>query len=134
MKSIEDIEKMSLEELEALSEDSSVEIPEGFDERLEDMIVAAGTIKEDAEKPARTSRRWFFVPAAAAIAAVAIGLNLYDLYKTPADTFSSPEEAYAQVEQAFRMIGGKTERSISVTSEAMEKMNKTTEIINRIKY
>lgn len=132
MRSIEDIEKMSLEELEALSDDSSVDLPEGFDERLEGMILAAEALKEDTAEPSRTNRRWFFVPAAAAIAAIAIGLNLYNLNKTPADTFSSPEEAYAQVEQAFRMIGGKMDRSRAVAGEAMEKMNRTTEIINRI--
>ena len=133
MKNIEDIEKMSLEELEALSDESSVEIPEGFDERLKGMILAAEALKEDAAEPSRTNRRWFFAPVAAAIAAIAVGLNLYDTYKTPEDTCSTPEEAYAQVEQAFMMIGGKMDRSRAVTSAAMEKMNRSTEIINRIR-
>ncbi len=69
------------------------------------------------------------VVAAAAVIAVAVGLGLHRSSAAPVDTFSSPEEAYAQVERTFAMIGSKVGKGKSIADAAIPKMQKTSKFI-----
>ncbi len=148
MKTIEDIERLTPEELEKMAGDESVEIPASLLQGIENRILAFEMTRAGKDESAGRgdpgqknagnrpgSRRWgrfAFIPAAAAaVAAVIIGLNFFDSPRTPADTFSTPEEAYAQVEKTFALIGGKVGRGKSIADAAVPQMHKTCEILNR---
>ncbi len=137
MKTIEDIEKLTPEDLERMADDETVAVPENLEQGIENRILAFEMARnvEAEEAGDRTQknvwRRWAFIPAAAAaVAAVIVGLNFYDSSRTPAETFSTPEEAYAQVEKTFAMIGSKVGKGKSIADAAVPKMHKTHEILN----
>lgn len=148
MKRIEDAEKLTLEELERIADDRSVTVPEHLGEKIENRILAAEILRQEdldtdvrpfekskstLRRPAMTFRRSIVAisAVAAAIAAVAIGLNLHSRSITPVDTFDSPEEAYAQVEKTFAMIGSKVSKGMEIADAALPKMKKTSEILNQ---
>lgn len=131
MKRIEDIEKLTLEDLERLSDDESVAVPESLGKGIENRILASEILRHDSPRP--SMRLWKrIVPvfaAAAVIAVVAIGLGLHRSSVTPVDTFDSPEKAYAQVERTFAMIGSKVGKGKSIADAALPHMQKTSKLI-----
>lgn len=174
-KVIEDIEKMSIDELEALSDDRSIPVPEGLPEKIENLIIASalasenGTkitrkidkavsgpatvlsnvLSDDSDEKEQTAddvqsmrssgrgtkinwKRLVWIPAvAASMAAVAIAISVrtYSLSRPPKDSFTTPEEAYAQVELAFAMISDKTNKAVYMSDAAFPEMNKTSKIL-----
>ncbi len=179
MKTVEDIEKLTPEDLEKMAGDESIAVPENLGRDIENRILAFemtrrsrnGSIgtehagdrtsdraatepcdarqkhndagqKNNGEKrssvPVRGWRLFAFIPAAAAVvAAVIVGMNFYssshsttETCGTLADTFSTPEEAYAQVEKTFALIGGKVGRGKSIADAAVPRMHRTHEILN----
>lgn len=151
MKRTEDIEKLTLEDLERMADDESVAVPEHLGEKIENRILASEILRKELPETAPgepsttrsgsdalnsrrpTVRLWkrlaVISAVAAAVAAVAIGLNLHRSSITPADTFDSPEEAYAQVERTFAMIGSKVSKGKSIADAALPKMQKTSKLI-----
>ena len=148
MKSTEDIEKLTLEDLERMADDESVAVPERLGENIENRILASEVLRRETARgesltagdealnseKRRSSvalrKRLVVIPAvAAAVAAVVIGLNLHRASAAPADTFDSPEEAYAQVERTFAMIGSKVSKGKSIADAALPKMQKTSKFI-----
>lgn len=149
MKTPADIEKLTLAELEKMADDTSVAVPETLERKVTDAVLAAEVLGETAQRnpeeggrmsgevERRTSGRnsdrtsvkkvLMLVPAAAAaiVAAVATGFNVYNSYRTPADTFSTPEEALACLEQTFSMIGSKTDKSLEVAERVRPRLEKT---------
>ena len=123
MKTPADIEKLTMEELERMADDTSVEVPESLERKVTDAVLAADAL---GERPS-VKKVLMLVPAAAAaiVAAVAIGFNVHNLYRTPADTFSTPEEALACLEQTFSMIEEKTDKSLEVAERVNPKLEKT---------
>lgn len=156
MKMTEDIEKLTLADLERIADDESIAVPEHLGERIENRILASEILRSDSPEMANdepraasgnygatasgNSRRpsvriWKrIVPVfvAAAVAAVVIGLNLHHASVTPADTFSSPEEAYAQVERTFAMIGSKVGKGKSIADAALPHMQKASRLIGNV--
>ena len=174
-KSIEDIEKMSIDDLEALSSDRSIPVPEDLSEKIENFIIASALASENGTKITRkidktasgpatelsnvlsndsdekeqaaddvqsklssgrgTKINWkrlAWIPAvAASVAAVAIAISIrtYSLSRPPKDSFTTPEEAYAQVELAFAMISDKTSKAVYMSDAAFPEMNKTSKIL-----
>ena len=148
MKSTEDIEKLTLEDLERMADDESVAVPERLGENIENRILASEVLRTESARgesltagdealnsekrrsPVVLWKRLAVIPAvAAAVAAVVIGLNLHRASAAPADTFDSPEEAYAQVERTFAMIGSKVSKGKSIADAALPKMQKTSKFI-----
>ena len=128
MKTIEDIEKLTDEQLSQIAEDSSVKVPESLAESLEALVGAAALTEEE---PRRKSA---FIPwaIAAAVAAV-LGTGIFlNVPRRPKDTFSDPYLAYAQVEEAFRTISDKMNAGLQLASEAGEAASKPFEIIDKI--
>lgn len=141
MKTPADIEKLTLAELEKMADDTSVAVPESLERKVTDAVLAAEVLGETAQRNPEEGGRMsgeverrtsvkkvlMLVPAAAAaiVAAVAIGFNVYDSYRTPADTFSTPEEALACLEQTFSMIGSKTDKSLEVAERVRPRLEKT---------
>ena len=95
MKSIKEIENMSLEQLEAVSMNEDIAVPEGFATRLENSL-------EGRKGKVKVVR---FVAAAASVAVLAgIGFGIAKWQDEPKDTYNDPYLAYAELERAFEMI------------------------------
>lgn len=104
---IEDLERLSVEELEAIADASGAKAPADTRRRLKATIrkAAAG---EGNPHPVRQIR-WplYAVAAAAACALVAVWVP-----SEPKDTFSSPELAYAELEKTFEAISSKVQEPV----------------------
>lgn len=110
MKKIEDIEKLSAEDLRRIGADESIPLPEDLQVRL--------------PRPAAV-RYW----SIAAAAAVMVGIAGWSLSRPaePRDTFDDPYLAYAAVEQAL----AKTSARVHA---AGEKIQETEKLIDQLIY
>lgn len=129
MKRIEDIINKDYEELVEASRE--VDVPEGLEERLSAAIAAHEATRVEPKIKDRRLIRWlpYSAAAAAAVAAVVIGLNMAN---RPKDTFDDPYLAYAQVEAAFRTISDKMSIGVDYAVEARELSEKPASIMNKI--
>ena len=109
MKSIKDIEKMSMADWDRIGADENIPVPEDLQVRL----------------PRR--RTAVFWSAAASVAVVA-GIGLTALLHTPEpeDTFTDPYLAYAAVEQAFSRMGETVSKSAEILAEKENEIDKVT--------
>ena len=130
MKRIEDIERMSLEELESVSDERDVKVPGILESRISGLVEAACVIEDiRSAKPAA----WKRTALAGGIAAAA-GLALvigFGLPQQPRDTFDDPMAAYAELEKTFAYISDKMDRGLELASEAGFVIEKTTEVFNK---
>ena len=85
MKNIDEITRLSADDIEQIGQDVSVQVPEDFRVRL----------------PRRSRAVW----AVAASVAILLGVGIWALPKPPKDTFDDPYLAYAAVEQALGRVG-----------------------------
>lgn len=134
MKRIEDIEKMSIEQLEVESQKSPVQMPEAAKERLANAIAIQREIEsEQVEKRTRNKlyRKYWAMPIAAAVCAALLMVGYR--YRTPEDTFTDPKQAYAEVEKVFALIGDKAATSMTMAQKNMEMLDKTTETLSKVK-
>ena len=110
MKSIQEISKLSADDLQRIGADESIPIPQDLNVRL----------------PQRKAVRTWSIAAAAA---VVIGLGLFGMNWTsqPKDTFDDPYLAYAAVEQALMKVSGNI-------NTAAGKVAESEVIINKVNY
>ena len=119
MKSIDEISRLSAEDLERISLDESIPVPEELSGKVQEAVHAAG---------AQTNRRRWVLPAgiAAAVAVlVAVGLTL-TRNPEPKDTFDDPYLAYAEVEKVFAKISGTVAYGAEKVSESEQTLDKLT--------
>ena len=113
MKSLKDIEKITLEELEAVSLDETVAVPEGLAQRIRENL------------DVRRTRRFVF----ASVALVAgIGFGIARWQNEPKDTFDDPYLAYAELEKAFARMSGEIQKGLAMAEESEAAMDKVTSI------
>lgn len=130
MKRKEDIERIDLEELEKIASDSSVPVPESLHRRVEDALTAACAVKS---VPGRKAWRFALIPAAVAVAAaLTVGLNYQSASRMPADTFTDPQAAYAELERTFGYISSKINAGGEMTDAALSQVDKASRIIDNI--
>ena len=91
MKTIDEIEKLTMEDLERISLDESLKIPEGLEE----------SIKSSYREPRVIRRRVLWLAGAAASLVIIASIGLYLRPKPLKDTFDDPALAYAEVEKAL---------------------------------
>lgn len=126
MKSIKEIENMSLEELERASLDERTAVPEGFAERIRASVDAQSIIDEITEDPHRMVR---IVGAAASVAVLAgIGLGIAKWQNEPKDTFDDPYMAYAELEKAFATMSGGVQKALAMAEESEAALDKVTSV------
>ena len=105
MKQLEDIEKMTWQELEEAALQENAPVPAGFEKRLAETL-AAGRMAGPAPRR-KTGRRILWASLAAAAATAAVITLTRPRYTEPKDTFDDPRLAYAQVEKVFELISDK---------------------------
>ena len=127
MKSIKDIENMSLEQLEAVSMDESISVPEGFTLRLQEQVVITALTDSEAGK-VKTVR--FAAIAASAALLVGIGLGIAGWHNEPKDTFSDPYLAYAELEKAFTTMAEGMQKGFSMAEKSEEIIDRTASVFS----
>ena len=128
MKRIEEIEKMSLEELERNA--SGISVPEGFSERIKQTLAAADAVSAG---DGRRNLRARYAGLAAALVAAAIAAVVFIPRRTELkDSFDDPLLAYAEVEKTFNYISGKMSGGVEMLREAGPVAGKPNEIIRKI--
>ncbi|MBR3659687.1 MAG: hypothetical protein IKN61_07270 [Bacteroidaceae bacterium] len=134
MKRLEDIEKLSMLDLERIASDESIKVPSSL---KHDIAVTARALemssKEDEVNEAGTPHhryrkilRMISYPAAAvAIVTIGMRLSFQDSIPTPKDTFSDPKMAYVQMEQVFGFISEKMNTGMDIADVAEPVIDKT---------
>ena len=147
MKRIEDIENLSLEELEQAAQGAPV--PEGLADRIKASLVAESFLQNAGKEPsgALTGEPFFGengkddrrrhiwqtgILSSLAVAAAIAAVVLLHTPSAPKDTFDDPLLAYAQVEETFQYISSKMSGGVNIVREAGPVAGKPKEIIRKI--
>ena len=120
MKSIDEISRLSADDLERISLDESIPVPEELSGKVQEAVHTAG---------AQANRRRWVLPAgiAAAVATIlAVGLTL-TRNPEPIDTFDDPYLAYAEVEKVFAKISG-------TVAYGAEKVSQSEQTLDKLSY
>ena len=129
MKSVKDMENMSLEQLEAVSMDENIAVPEGFAERLKEDFRTLERLTEDEPKKTGRVMTLRLVSVAAAVALLAgVGFGIARWQDEPKDTFDDPYLAYAELEKAFARVSDGMQRGLAMVEESEAAMDKVTSI------
>lgn len=88
-----------------------------LEDKLKATVMAAALIGEERHPRKNVPFALKWIPAAAAVAALACFLIIPH---TPEDTFESPELAYAEVERVFGYISEKIETGAEIAGQAAE--------------
>ena len=129
MKRIEDIEKLGVDELERIADQSEVQAPSELTGRIEDVMCA----ERLARKHGQTGvRKFVWIPAVAAVAAALfVGIRYENINAVPKDTFDDPREAYAEIERAFGAISEKVNKGKSIADASLSQLNKSSELVDK---
>lgn len=132
MKTLEEIEKLSPEELERLAAAQPAPVPEGLQRRLRAALAAQEFDAQQAAPPRHRTPRW--VPAVALAGAAAAATLLFTLpQRGPKDTFDDPYLAYVEVEKVFHTISDKLSGGLELAaSQAEDLTGKPQRILDKI--
>ncbi len=134
MKRLEDIEKLSMLDLDRIASDESIKVPSSLKHdiavtaRALEMSSGEDEVQADS-KPHRKYRkilRMISYPAAAvAIVTIGMRISFQDSITTPKDTFDDPKMAYMQMEQVFGFISEKMNTGMDIADVAEPVIDKT---------
>ncbi len=131
MKSIEEIEKISLDALKAVSDSLEVETPEALGEKVDAALMAV-SLKFWGRK-ARRSAVWIVPAFSAVLAGMVLVFALGRAPKEPVDTFSDSQMAYAEVERTLEYISSKMYKRCAAIERTQELMSRPLEIMENIR-
>ena len=121
---------MSLEQLEAVSMDESITVPDGFAARMKenaDAAVTAGLLTgNESEDQVRRKVVRYVAAAASVVIMAGAGYGIVQWQSQPKDTFDDPYLAYAEVEKAFEKISSSINRSLEMAGETEQVIEKAT--------
>lgn len=123
---------MSLEQLEAVSMDESIAVPDGFAIRLKENLGAAETVGLLTENESGSQSAGKMARYAAAAASVAIlagaGLGIARWQSEPKDTFDDPYMSYAELEKAFAIMSEGMQKGLAMAEESEEALDKVASV------
>ena len=135
MKRLEDIENLSMLDLERISSDESIKVPTTL---KHDIAVTARALemasKEEEEvKEAHVSHKRYrkilrmisYPAAAVAIVTIGMRISFQDTIPTPKDTFDDPMMAYTQMEQVLGFISEKMNTGMEIADAVEPVIGKT---------
>ena len=126
MKTLEEIENLSIEELEQAAAGSAVPVPDGLERGIRQALAARELAQAARPRPARWAPYAALAVAAAAAAVVILP------QRGPKDTFDDPRLAYAEVEKAFQTISDKLSAGADLAREARTVSENTLNILDNI--
>jgi len=131
MKRLEDIENLSVTDLERIASDDSITVPETLKRDIARTARTLEMLEEEtapaAEKPRKRPLIRIAYPAvAAAVAAVAL---YFSFSGNPKDSFDDPMMAYAQVEEVFTYITEKMNTGVEIANSAEPAFEKTINVL-----
>ena len=106
MKTIDQIQKLSTEDLLSIAGDGNVEVPAELDGRIRSAVFSG------------TRRRTWILGRIAAAAALLVGIGFSLRGNQPKDTFDDPYLAYAELEKAFGLISDKAGLTLDIIQNA----------------
>ena len=116
MKSIKDIERITTEELEAISLDEKIVVPHDLDYKIQSRILS------------KKKKTYSMISVAAAIAVIVTGLSMSLLNSEPKDTFDDPYLAYAELEKAFAKMSEGMKKGMDMVETSETVIKKSAEI------
>lgn len=134
MKRLEDIEKLSMLDLDRIASDESIKVPSSL---KHDIAVTARALEmssreDEVQADSKSHRKYrkilrMISYPAAAVAIVTIGMRIsfQDSITTPKDTFDDPKMAYVQMEQVFGFISEKMNTGLEIADAAEPVIDKT---------
>ena len=120
---------MNLEQLEAVSMDRNVPVPEGLAERLKEDIRMLERLTDDDKENVRRVMAVRIISAAAAVTLlVGTGFGISRWQSEPKDTFDDPYMAYSELEKAFATMSGGMQKALAMAEESEAAFDKVTSI------
>ena len=133
MKSIEEIEKMNLEELERIADDTGVPVPEDLKAGLDGVIDSLELVDRAVERHER--RRIIYGICTAAVCLqvfIFAGLMQIRGRNAPVDTFDDPELAYAMVQEALGLVSMNMRKGVDAVGKGREMAELSFETLEEI--
>ena len=128
MKSLKEIEDISLEQLEAVSQDETIAVPEGFRQRLEAELDAQDKLETMKEEPRRIRLVLVIGVAASVLLLMGIGLGIARWQSEPKDTFTDPYLAYAELEKAFSTMSEGMNKALAMADKSETIIDRATSV------
>lgn len=130
MKSLKEIEDISLEELEAVSQDEAMTVPEGFRQRLEAELDAQNKLETIKEEPRKIRLVPVIGVAASVLLLIGIGLGIARWQSEPKDTFTDPYLAYAELEKAFSTMSEGMNKALAMADKSETIIDRATSVFS----
>ena len=128
MKSLKEIEDISLEQLEAVSQDEAITVPEGFRQRLEAELDAQDKLETMKEEPRKIRLAPVIGVAASVLLLIGIGLGIARWQSEPKDTFTDPYLAYAELEKAFSTMSEGMNKALAMADKSETIIDRATSV------
>lgn len=130
MKSLKEIEDISLEELDAVSQDEVITVPEGFRQRLEAELDAQDKLETMKEEPRKIRLVPVIGVAASVLLLIGIGLGIARWQSEPKDTFTDPYLAYAELEKAFSTMSEGMNKALAMADKSETIIDRATSVFS----
>ena len=130
MKSLKEIEDISLEQLEAVSQDEAITVPEGFRQRLEAELDAQNKLETMKEEPRKIRLVPVIGVAASVLLLIGIGLGIARWQSEPKDTFTDPYLAYAELEKAFSTMSEGMNKALAMADKSETIIDRATSVFS----
>lgn len=130
MKSLKEIEDISLEELEAVSQDEAIAVPEGFRLRLEAELESQRRLETLKEEPRKIRLVPVIGVAASVLLLIGIGLGIARWQSEPKDTFTDPYLAYAELEKAFSTMSEGMNKALAMADKSETIIDRATSVFS----
>lgn len=130
MKSLKEIEDISLEQLEAVSQDEVIAVPEGFRQRLEAELDAQNKLETMKEEPRKIRLVPVIGVAASVLLLIGIGLGIARWQSEPKDTFTDPYLAYAELEKAFSTMSEGMNKALAMADKSETIIDRATSVFS----